>query len=166
MKSNKSGKRKNDIVVGIAAFLITGILLGVTAFEAESNARNDTGKSYLPLILNAYIKIPTTIHITGRVTLKDGTGVPNIEILSRTIIVSGCSGEVVAITDIEGDYDTYISCPYDHDESMMVCPLSKDFTFEPVSHSWRTYGYCREQHANFIAFSRPIPEPSPIPGIE
>ena len=127
-------------LVAILAWTVPGANAGLF-----SPSRPDTDYfNYLPVVNH-----PPRMHIWGRVTLADGTGLANIEIMSG--VVYWYTAPVVAQTDANGYYDALIECPYDHDETMGVCPVSEYYTFEPPAASWRSYGECPGTQADFVA---------------
>ena len=113
---------------------------------------------YLPMIINSEPPPDEsyTIHIWGRVTLADGTGLANIDICSGVTYWSSCHEPIVTRTDWDGYYDALIPCPFDHDETMSLCPKSETYAFTPEVKALRTYGSCPDLHADFVGTPKGI----------
>ncbi len=105
----------------------------------------------LPLVMKNWTYTPM-IHISGRVTLENGTGLANVGIYHGVTHLSVCTGSLVTTTDENGYYQVDIKCPVGQDETLRVCPLLEGYTFVPEVDHWRTYGQCPDKETDFIGY--------------
>jgi len=113
---------------------------------------------YLPVVIGGATSTPEPqIHIYGRVSMEDGTGMADVGIYAGVTCMPGLAGSLVATTDQEGYYEGETDCPFGHDETMRVFAVLEGYTFVPELDCWRTYGYCPGRQTDFVAFPFPTP---------
>jgi hypothetical protein len=113
---------------------------------------------YLPIVIREATSTPEPqIHVYGRVSMEDGTGMADVGIYVGVVCIPGLAGSLVATTDQEGYYEGETDCPFGHDETMRVFAVLEGYTFVPELDCWRTYGYCPGKQTDFVAFPFPTP---------
>lgn len=113
---------------------------------------------YLPILLNDPTPTPDPVmHISGRVTKADGSGLANVEIYAGMFCrpPDDVSQAVfVAKTGPDGYYQGEINCPFDHDETFYVTARLTGYVFAPELSCWRTYGACPSHIADFSGITK------------
>jgi hypothetical protein len=109
---------------------------------------------------------PTPVNgltVRGRVSLGE-TGGPGLEgVAMRLFFSSYYPGDVVAITDSGGHYQSaFIYIP--GDEMVTVWPQLAGYAFEPPHHYWRHYAGVEHAVRDFVAHAvTPTPTPTSTP---
>ena len=140
--------------VGLVALLL--VASGAVSADRDLGWLSDftpTVFAYLPVVARETTgTLEPRIHIRGRVAMEDGTGVADVGIYVGVTCMSDLGGWLVTTTDQEGYYEGEINCPFDHDETLRVFAALEGYAFVPEFDCWRTYGYCRDNETDFVAF--------------